>query len=139
MFVERISAWGEATFAAPANPVVLDATASALGAPLPDQLRELLAEANGIEGEYGLGLLWPAERVAKDNERFRTSEDFRQLYMPFDGIVFFADAGNGDQFGIALSGSQEVFVWNHEDDSRMWVAPTILKYLEEWMTGRLTV
>jgi len=59
--------------------------------------------------------------------------------MPFDGIVFFADAGNGDQFGISLSGSQEIYVWNHEDDSRAWVAPTILGYLQEWMTGRLTV
>ena len=59
--------------------------------------------------------------------------------MPFDGMVFFADAGNGDQFGIALSGNQEVYVWNHEDDSRTWVAPTVIAYLEGWMTGGLSI
>lgn len=59
--------------------------------------------------------------------------------MPFDGIVFFADAGNGDQFGLSLSGNNEVFCWDHEDDSRRWVAASVMTYLEAWMTGRLTI
>jgi hypothetical protein len=59
--------------------------------------------------------------------------------MPFDAHVFFSDAGNGDQFGISMRANREVYVWNHEDDSRTWVAPTVLKFLEEWMTGRLTI
>ncbi len=139
MFTERIAEWGEATFREPATPDLIRMVERELGHALPAELGELLAETNGIEGEYGLGLLWSAERIAADNVRFRTTEEFRGLYMPFDGIVFFADAGNGDQFGISLSGSQEIYVWNHEDDSRAWVAPTILGYLENWMTGRLTV
>lgn len=139
MFTERIAEWGEATCLEPATPDLIATVEGRLGHGLPGELRGLLAETNGIEGEYGLGLLWSAKRIAEDNARFRTSEDFRRLYMPFDGIVFFADAGNGDQFGISLSGNQEVYVWNHENDSRTWVAPTILGYLENWMTGRLTV
>ena len=98
-----------------------------------------MAETNGIEGEYGLGLLWSAERIAQDNAHFRSSDELRDLYMPFEGLVFFAGAGNGDQFAVSLSGNHEVYVWNHEDDSRTWVAATIVGYLEGWMTGRLTV
>jgi hypothetical protein len=106
---------------------------------LPNHLRRLLAETNGIEGEYGLGLLWSAERIAEDNDRFRNSTVFRQAYMPFDGLIFFADAGNGDQFALSLSGNRKVFVWNHVDDSRTCVARTVIRYLEDWMTGALRV
>ena len=38
-------------------------------------------------------------------------------------------------FGIGL----HVFVWNHEDDSRAWAAPTLERYLEWWLSGQLTV
>ncbi|MDD9943430.1 MAG: SMI1/KNR4 family protein [Myxococcales bacterium] len=62
--------------------------------------------------------------------------------MPFDHLVFFADAGNGDQFALAVRGGQirspDVFVWNHEDDSRSWAAPDVRTYVEWWMTGRIT-
>ena len=44
--------------------------------------------------------------------------------------MFFADGGNGDQFFLSLSGSNEIYVWDHESDSRTWVAPTVLGYLE---------
>jgi hypothetical protein len=135
MFVERIAQWGEATF----RPRAIHACEALLGRPKPDELRELLAETDGVEGEYGLGLVWSARRIAEDNARFRASQDFAELYMPFDGLVFFSDAGNGDQVGVALSGNQEVYVWSHEDDSRTWVASTVIGFLEEWMTGRLSV
>ncbi len=73
--------------------------------------------------------MWTCERIASDNLLFRTSTDFADLYMPFDGVVFFADAGNGDQFFMSLSGTNEVYVWDHENDSRTWVAATVLRYL----------
>jgi hypothetical protein len=59
--------------------------------------------------------------------------------MPFDALVFFSGAGNGDYIAVAMRGNREVYVWNHEDDSRTWVAPTVLRFLEDWMTGRLAV
>lgn len=118
---------------------MLDEAEIALRHPLPNDLRELLGESNGIEGEYGLGLLWSIERIVRDNHEFRTGGNLRELYMPFDGILFFADAGNGDQFGLSLSGNNDVFAWDHEDDSRRWVAANALAYLEAWMTGRLTI
>jgi hypothetical protein len=139
MFVERMPRWGHAAFRPPVTPEELRQCEAALGQPLPEELRALLAETNGVEGEYGLGLVWSAERIAADNSRFRRSPDFAELYMPFDPLVFFSDAGNGDQFAVVMRGNREVYVWNHEDDSRTWVAPTVLQFLEAWMTGRLKV
>lgn len=139
MGIEQISEWGEAHLRASATQQGLRAAQETLGHGLPDDLRALLLESDGIEGEYGLGLLWPADRIAKDNAQIRTNADFADLYMPFDGLVFFADAGNGDQFFVSLSGNNEVYVWNHEDDSRTWVASTVLGYLEAWMRGQLKV
>ena len=55
---------------------------------------------NGVEGEYGLGVIWPLERIVDDNVRFRNDAQFRGLYEPFDPLLFFADGGNGDQFAL---------------------------------------
>jgi hypothetical protein len=139
MLVDEIRNWGEATFGPPASSDAIRRCEAELGHVLPADLRNLLTETNGIVGEFGLGLLWDAKRIADDNSHLRDDADLRELYMPFAGLVFFADAGNGDQFAMSLSGNQEVYVWNHEDDSRIWVAPTVMRYLESWMTGELTV
>jgi hypothetical protein len=125
------------------NPASADELARAehdLSLHLPDDLVTLLTETNGVTGEYGLGVVWPLERIVTDNLRFRTS--FRDLYMPFDGLLFFADAGNGDQFAFAVKPEgprDEVFIWDHEDDSRRWYAASLSTYLKEWLTGERTV
>ncbi|MFI1369264.1 SMI1/KNR4 family protein [Streptomyces griseochromogenes] len=87
--------------------------------PLPADLAALLRESNGIEGEYGAGLIWSAEQIAFENATLRSNEDLAALYMPFDPLLFFADAGNGDLFAL-LPGldRSDVFAWNHEEDSR---------------------
>jgi len=106
---------------------------------LPEELRSLLFESNGVRGQYGAGLIWPLERIVNDNLHFRTHADFKDLYMPFDPLLFFADAGSGDQFAFPIQlesvRRNDVFVWNHEDDSRTWVAPSLAKYLEWWLNG----
>ncbi len=139
MRIADITEWGEAHLRGPATPAAIQALESSLGHKLPAELRELLSQSDGIEGEYGLGLLWGVERIASDNAHFRTDSDLADLYMPFNGLVFFADAGNGDQFFVSLSGNNEVYVWDHESDSRTWVAATVLGYLQAWMRGDLTV
>ena len=109
----------------------------------PGDLKTLLLESDGIEGEYGLGLVWPLDRIVEDNLSFRRNTEFKELYMPFDCLLFFADAGNGDQFAFPIHAGgirrDDVFVWNHEDDSRTWAAPSLSKYLEWWLSGKLTV
>jgi hypothetical protein len=115
----------------------------ALGVLFPDDLRGCLLESDGIEGEYGLGVVWSLERIIRENRSFRETAAFRELYMRFDCLLFFADAGNGDQFAFAIQAGEirrdDVFVWNHENDSRTWAAPSLSKYLEWWLSGKLTV
>ena len=112
-----------------------------LGVKFPDDLRNLLFETNGVHGQYGLGLIWPLERIVADNTSFRTNEHFKDLYMSFDSLLFFADAGNGDQFAFPIQNGSihrvDVFAWNHEDDSRKWVASSLSQYLEWWLNGTI--
>ncbi len=104
----------------------------------PLDLAAFLAESDGLTGEYGLGLVWPLARIVEDNLMFRTFEDFASLYMPFDPLLFFADAGNGDQFAFRWRADLiDVFVWDHENDSRTWVASNLKQYLEWWLNGKI--
>jgi hypothetical protein len=82
------------------------------------------------------------DKIVHTNLQFRQSPNYNQLYMPFDSLLFFADAGNGDQFAFPIQAEQirrdDVFVWNHEDDSRFWVAPDLEKYIEWQLTGKIS-
>ncbi|GAA3687134.1 SMI1/KNR4 family protein [Nonomuraea antimicrobica] len=129
----------ETTLHPPAPESAIRECAQLLGHRLPDQLAALLRESNGVEGAYGLGLIWPIERIAADNLAIRRNGGFAPLfYMPFDPLLFFADAGNGDQFALVPhTDRSDVFAWNHENDSRTWVAPGLAEYLEWWLTGRI--
>ncbi|MGO4651371.1 MULTISPECIES: SMI1/KNR4 family protein [Arthrobacter] len=68
MLVEKIQRWGDVTFGAPASADAIQACEAQLGHRLPDHLRQLLAETNGIEGEYGLGLLWSSPRSSAHSQ-----------------------------------------------------------------------
>jgi hypothetical protein len=136
--VER--AWPDHEFHDGATEDFLTRAETQLGAALPGDLRALLAETNGVVGPSGLGLVWPVERIAADNLTFRS--DFSDVYMPFDALLFFGDAGNGDQFAFTVgdsAGRADIFAWNHENDSRMWVAPELRTYLEWWADGRIEI
>ena len=122
----------------PASPAVLDAASDRLGLPLPDELAALYQEAGGVQGEYELELVWPIEQVVRENLALREDADLARLYMPFDALLFFGDAGNGDLFGLVPhTGRSDVFAWDHENDSRTWVAPGLGKYLEWWQNGQI--
>jgi hypothetical protein len=129
----------DATFSAPASPGALKAAEKALSQTLPSALRDLLAETDGIRGAHGLGLVWNVDRIASDNLQFRSNADFARLYMPFEPLLFFADAGNGDQFAFLSPpvDRDDIFAWDHESDSRRWVASNLQTYLRWWLDGRI--
>jgi hypothetical protein len=128
----------ETTLRPPAPEAALQECERLLSQPLPAELAALLRETNGVDDEYDSGLIWPVERITADNLAFRRNADFRQLYMPFDPLLFFADAGNGDQFALVPhTGRPDVFAWDHENDSRTWVAPGLGRYLEWWLSGQI--
>jgi hypothetical protein len=87
------------------------------------------------------GLVWPVERIEAENVRFRSCGELRARYMPFDHLLFFADAGNLYRFAFGICGETarqpQVFVWDREDDSRIWAAPSFAMYLEWWLSGKL--
>lgn len=133
----------ECEFFLPAPPAQIKRVENELRSEMSDDLKTLLEESNGVRGEYGLGLIWTLDEILQRNLSFRQTPDFKTLYMPFDCLLFFADAGNGDQFAyVVLEGKvwrRDIFVWNHENDSRNWVAPSLEKYLEWWVSGKLQI
>jgi hypothetical protein len=115
-------------------PSDLDAAARALGEVLPGDLSSLLMETNGIIGANELDVVWTLARIIEDNRIFRTSSDLSELYLPFDGLLFFGDNGGGDQFAFVLRDNRrDIFIWDHENDSRYWVAG----HLESYLTNAL--
>jgi hypothetical protein len=143
MWIELIrEASNECSFFEPAAWASLSLAESSLNVAFPTELRELLFETNGVQGEYGLGLVWPIERIVADNLQFRQNESFQSLYMPFTNLLFFGDAGNGDQFAFPIHANGKVercdiFAWNHEDDSRTWAAPSLRLFFDWWANGKI--
>ncbi|MEJ1196982.1 MULTISPECIES: SMI1/KNR4 family protein [unclassified Streptomyces] len=130
MWREIIAEFPSAEPRQPAAPQKIERIEAALGLALPAELRSLLLESDGVLDEYGTEVIWSAERVLDDNVVFRSDEQYRSLYMPFDPLVFFGDNGGGDQFAFVCRPSRkEVFVWDHETDSRNLVAPTLESYV----------
>jgi hypothetical protein len=131
-----------ALFDEPAAPDAIAGAERRLGVRLPRDLVSLLRESDGVRGEYELAAVWPADRIAHDNLEFRGSHSFRDLYMPFDALLFFGDAGNGDQFAFPITSrgvGDQVFVWDHESDSRSWYAQSLRMYLKWFLTGEKPV
>jgi len=124
----------------PASASSLSEAAGRLGHELPAELMSLLSESDGVEGEYGMGLIWPIDQILKENLALREDVDLARLYMPFGSLLFFGDAGNGDLFALVPhTGRPDVFAWNHENDSRTWVASRLGQYLEWWLTGKIVL
>jgi hypothetical protein len=130
-----------AIFAEPATDQAFEQAEKALGQPVPQHLAGLLRETNGVFGDYGLGLVWNIERIVTDNLAFRRRQEFSGLHMPFEPLLFFGDAGNGDQFALLSPpvDREAVFAWDHENDSRTWVAPNVEMYLRWWLGGKITL
>jgi SMI1-KNR4 cell-wall len=121
----------------------LDEAPRRLQLQMPGDLRWPLTETDGLTAEHGVALVWQLERIVVDNLSFRANPDFRELYLPFDHLLFFADTGTGDQFAFAICAGEvrrpDIYAWNHEDDSRTWVAPGLTVFLDWWFSGTLKV
>ncbi|MEU0387509.1 SMI1/KNR4 family protein [Streptomyces chartreusis] len=127
---ELAEAFPSAELQDPVDPGTLDRIESVLGQRLPDDLRSFLLGSDGLADEYGTDVIWPAERILGDNLSFRNDERYKSLYGDFDSLMFFGDNGGGDQFAfVRRPERQEVFVWDHETDSRTLAAPSLEHYV----------
>lgn len=115
----------------------------ALSIKLPEELKNLLSETNGVRGKYELSLLWSAEQIVQENLDRRTNVAYLENYMPFENLLFFADAGNGDMFAFSIIQGvikrSVIFVWDHEDDSRRCIAYSLQSFVEGWLSGKLSI
>lgn len=140
-YISAISA--EHQFKDPATNAELTTFKEKLKIELPEELQQLYSETNGVFDEYDCPLIWSIDQIVEDNLNYREDEDYKDIYMPFDHLLFFSDAGNGDLFGYAiLNGAiqrTDVFVWNHEDDSRAWVASSLKDFIKGWISGDIAV
>jgi hypothetical protein len=131
----RITAMGP-----PASPSALADVEAALNVALPAELRSLLEEMNGVHDRF-FRIILSAEDIQEVNLAFRNDADYPELYMPFDCLLFFAESGTGDMFAYAVLAGMvrmpNIYAWNHEDDSRRWVAPSLDIFIEWWVTGKI--
>jgi hypothetical protein len=110
----------------------IDAIATALSQPVPSDLTAMLRESDGVDGEWGDGVIWPATDIIRINLTFRNDRRLYRFNTSFDGLLFFADAGNGDQFAYQPGGS--IIRWNHETDDRSPFAPNLRAYIRKRLT-----
>ena len=59
----------------------------ALSIKLPEELKNLLSETNGVRGKYELSLLWSAEQIVQENLDRRTNVAYLENYMPFENSL----------------------------------------------------
>ncbi|MFJ8810598.1 SMI1/KNR4 family protein [Streptomyces sp. NPDC102490] len=127
---ELIGTFPSALSRGPAEPQVLARTERLLELALPTELNALLLESDGLLDEYGTEVVWPTERILRDNLAFRSDDQYRSLYLPFDSLLFFGDNGGGDQFAFTCRPPGEgVLVWDHETDERTLVSPTLESFV----------
>lgn len=126
----------DAEFGTPATQHEIDAAARVVGSPLPNDLSSLLMECGEVAAWYGTPYVWSAGRIADENATMYTDHAMADLYLPFEGLLFFGDNGGGDRFAFVMRGGREdVFVWEHESDSRRWVAGGLEDYLRRSLAG----
>jgi hypothetical protein len=131
-------------FASGATPQDIQLVEQHLGVHLPDTLKELLAESNGVLVVFGTHLIWTTDEIVQRNLEMRQTQSYQEIYMPFEHLLFFADAGvDGIQFAFGIIQGQikreHVYSWNPIDDSREWQAPSLKTYIEWWLSGKLKI
>ncbi|MEU0274146.1 SMI1/KNR4 family protein [Streptomyces sp. NPDC006307] len=126
----------DARFRPPVEPPALAEAERRLGRSLPPRLIALLSETDGITDPHGTDVVWPLDRIVEQNLLFWSPDAFPDLYMPFDPLLFFGGNGGGDQFAFVLTPERpDIFVWDHETDSRVWAAGGLKDYLSRALAG----
>jgi hypothetical protein len=133
----------QVNFKDPATEEELLCIKEALNVDIPLDLLELLQESNGVFDEFDCPYIWSTNQIIRDNLYFRNCEDFKDLYMPFNHLLFFSDSGSGDLFAYPIINGiiqrDDIFVWDHESDSRKYVASSLEDFLKGWIGGEISV
>ncbi|WP_153722895.1 SMI1/KNR4 family protein [Sporosarcina cascadiensis] len=139
-YINKISK--DHSFAEPASEAEIFLLADELSVDLPRKLLELYSETNGVFDSFDCHLIWPVSRIIEDNMFFRNFDEYKEMYMSFDQLLFFSDNGCGDLFcNRILNGTiqtEDIYVWNQEDDSRTWDVASLETFIKGWITGEIS-
>ena len=139
----------EYEFAPPATYFQLERLEQVFKASLPDALRKLLLETNGVrqimhykEERVPIGqVLWDTESIQRHNRKMRTNNAYRDFYLPFDDLLFFASPG-ADKLRFALRidadcVTETVIAWLPTNDTRTEQATSLRDFIKSWFSGQL--
>jgi hypothetical protein len=106
-----------------------------VGSQLSASLTDLYLHTDGLVDEWGYAYVLPLAELIEQNRSFRQA--FTDLYMSFDDLILFGQLGNGDMMfqPVVPPRNENVFVWDHEDDSRTWFAKDVADMLVRFATG----
>ncbi len=124
-----------------------------LRARLPESLRSLLLETNGVMermsingGEYfdNMWLLWTIAEIVEQNYYFRKQTEEGSYNRDFTKLVFFAGAGvDGILFGFPVLEDcickPDVVAWYPIRDESNLLAPSLQDFLKGWLMGTLFI
>jgi hypothetical protein len=126
---------------------------AALGVTLPEELRDLLQETNGLtisppslcepEEDTCFSVVWRAEEILEENQAFREAEAMRtpeDTFPPLSSLLFVASDFNGDYFAyLILNGvipNTTLIGMSHENWSHRWEeAASLWERLEAALTA----
>jgi len=138
-----ISISKECQFKAPATEADISLIKRELDIYLPKKLADLCKETNGVFGKYGISFIWSTEQMVKENLFFWAIHKQIDSMRSLDTFLFFSDAGNGDLFGYSIENgsiqNDDIYVWNHEDDSRRVIASSLEEFIKGWILGEISV
>ncbi|MCX6855838.1 MAG: SMI1/KNR4 family protein [Verrucomicrobia bacterium] len=120
-----------AELVAPATQAALDVAKLTLGRHLPPDLESLLLTSDGVTVE-SVSLISSLSEIITTNIDYRVNR-VRADCMPFDHMLFFGSAYDGDMFAYPISQKDDyidsVFIWGHEMDCREFFAYSLLDYV----------
>ena len=143
MWIELVqSVCSEYSVGEPADEGAISDANNALLISPPSELKSLWLEADGILDKYGDGI-WSVEETIQQNLDLWSYPDQNDLYMSFGSMFCFAGAGNGDLYFFPIQGDgkinrADIFLWNHETDSREWAAANLQQFVKAWFSGSLS-
>src|SRR5436305_1477768 len=74
----------ECGFSSPATQDQVAEVEQALGLAIPNELKQLLLESNGVQDQTMSDMIWSADKIIRENLMYRNEPGFKELYMPFD-------------------------------------------------------
>ncbi|MBV9851154.1 MAG: SMI1/KNR4 family protein [Armatimonadetes bacterium] len=144
-FIRSLTSLGR--FSDPASAEEIARLEQTLGVHLPEDLRTLLEESNGVSvgpvfpelNDIVLSLVWSTEEIREENAFFRSFEASHPgEFPPLTPLFFFASEPNGDLLAFQVSDGRltepSIIRMRHDDyGDRKVVAASLREYLTQFL------